>query len=193
MAMVAGALELASGAAHCVAMKDAAERCDSGAMDEHYMRRALVEARAAAAAGEVPVGAVIVHEGRLIGRAHNQVERLRDPTAHAEILAITQAAAALGDWRLTGAAVYVTKEPCAMCAGALVLARVARVVWGADDPQRGGAVSKFRILDHGDLNHRCQYARGVLAAECLDLLRNFFREQRGRERGLASGRGGVVV
>ncbi|HPA79124.1 MAG TPA: nucleoside deaminase, partial [Kiritimatiellia bacterium] len=106
-----------------------------------YMRMALRQAEAAAEAGEVPVGAVIVHNGEVIGRAHNQVELLKDPTAHAEILAITQAAQALGDWRLLDTVLYVTKEPCPMCAGAIMLARIPKVIWGVDDPQRGGAVS----------------------------------------------------
>ena len=146
--------------------------------DERYMLRALGQARQAAADGEVPVGAVIVRDGRMLGQAHNQVERLRDPTAHAEVLAITQAAAALGDWRLVGCTLYVTKEPCAMCAGAIVAARLPRVVWGADDPQRGGAVSRFRILQDADLNHRADFSSGLLEAECRTLLQAFFRRRR---------------
>jgi len=142
------------------------------------MRLALQEARRAAEAGEVPVGAVIVREGHLIGRAHNQVELLKDPTAHAEILALTQAAAALGDWRLTETTLYVTKEPCPMCAGAIVLGRVARLVFGVADPLRGGAVSLFPICRSPNLNHQPEITPGVLEAECRELLQAFFRERR---------------
>ena len=117
--------------------------------------------------------------GTVIGRAHNQVELLKDATAHAEMIAITQAAAALGDWRLTGTVLYVTKEPCAMCAGAIVLARIPTVVFGAADPRRGGAVSVFNILQHPALNHRCEVIGGVLEEECAALLRGFFRDKRG--------------
>jgi len=145
---------------------------------EFFMRRALAEARAAAEEGEVPVGAVIIHEGRIIAAAHNMVERLKDPTAHAEILAITQAAAALRDWRLEGTVLYVTKEPCPMCAGAVVLARIPLVVWGADDPLRGGALSRFAILQSETLNHRCRIVRGILKDESLALLQGFFRRLR---------------
>ncbi|MCX7817859.1 MAG: nucleoside deaminase [Kiritimatiellae bacterium] len=150
---------------------------------ERFMRIALAQARAAGEDGEVPVGAVIVHEGRLIAKAANQVERLRDPTAHAEILAITQAAAARGDWRLEGAVMYVTKEPCAMCAGAAVLARLKMVVWGVSDPLRGGAVSRFSILDTAELNHRCAHLGGVLEEECRELLQAFFRRRRSEGSG----------
>ena len=143
-----------------------------------YMRMALREAERAAEAGEVPCGAIIVKDGEIIGKAHNQTELLKDPTAHAEILAITQAAAALGNWRLTDAVLYVTKEPCPMCAGAIVLARLKKVVWAVDDPKRGGARSKFEILDHADLNHRVEIQTGVLEAECKALLQGFFRERR---------------
>jgi len=151
-----------------------------------YMRMALGEAAAAMEEGEVPAGCVIVRVDReaspakaaLIAKAHNQTERLKDPTAHAEILAITQAAAALGDWRLTNTALYVTKEPCAMCAGAIVLARIPTVVFGAPDPQRGGAVSVFNILSHPWLNHRCEIVAGVLEDECRSVLQSFFRRRR---------------
>ena len=143
-----------------------------------YMRMALREAERAAEAGEVPCGAIIVKDGEIIGKAHNQTELLKDPTAHAEILAITQAAAALENWRLTDAVMYVTKEPCPMCAGAIVLARLKKVVWAADDPKRGGARSKFEILDHADLNHRVEIQTGVLENECKALLQGFFRERR---------------
>lgn len=146
--------------------------------DDGYMHIALKEAVAAADEGEVPVGAVIVHDGHIIGKAHNQTELLRDPTAHAEILAITQAAAALKDWRLNRAVMYVTKEPCVMCAGALVLARVEKVVFGARDLKRGGAVSLFNVLNNPQLNHRVEIVEGVLKAECQSILQEFFRNRR---------------
>jgi tRNA(adenine34) deaminase len=150
-----------------------------------YMRMALREAERAAEAGEVPCGAIIVKDGQILGKAHNQTELLKDPTAHAEVLAITQAAAALENWRLTDAVMYVTKEPCPMCAGAIVLARLKKVVWAVDDPKRGGARSKFEILDHADLNHRVEIQTGVLEAECKSLLQGFFRERRAEKKGIA--------
>ncbi len=146
--------------------------------DTRYMRMALQQAQNAYEKGEVPVGAVILHEGRIVGRAHNQVELLKDPTAHAEIIAITQAASALGDWRLNRTTLYVTKEPCPMCAGAIVAARINRVVWGVDDPLRGGAVSKFGILQHADLNHEVTFQGGILKEECLSLIQSFFKARR---------------
>jgi tRNA(adenine34) deaminase len=153
------------------------------------MRLAIRQALEAAADGEVPTGCVIVRvdpggspgDGHVIGRAHNQVERLRDATAHAEMIAITQAAAALGDWRLAGTVLYVTKEPCAMCAGAIVLARVPLVVFGVPDPKRGGAISVFNIVDNPALNHRCRVIQGVMADECLALLQDFFRNRRAKD------------
>ena len=147
------------------------------------MRLALREAQEAAEAGEVPVGAVIVHDRAVIGRAHNQVELLKDPTAHAEMIAITQAASAIGDWRLTDTVLYVTKEPCPMCAGAIVLARIPVVVFGVQDPLRGGAVSVFSILNHPQLNHRSEIVQGVLEGECRALLQAFFRQKRLRGSG----------
>jgi tRNA(adenine34) deaminase len=150
--------------------------------DLFYMRMALREAERAAEEGEVPCGAVIVKDGTLLGKAHNQTEQLNDPTAHAEILAITQAAAALANWRLTDAVLYVTKEPCPMCAGAIVLARIKKVIWAVDDPKRGGARSKFEILDHADLNHRVEIQTGVLEDECKALLQGFFRQRRKQNR-----------
>ena len=147
----------------------------------HHMQAAFRLAVEAAEAGEVPVGAVIIHEGRPIARSSNQVELLKDPTAHAEILAITQAAATLGDWRLEGCTLYVTKEPCPMCAGAIVQSRIPTVVFGVDDPARGGAVSRFRILDTPELNHRCEVISGVMEVECRELLQGFFREKRSRQ------------
>lgn len=146
--------------------------------DQYYMQKALALAMEAGEAGEVPIGAVLVHDTRIIGLASNQTETLKDPTAHAEILALTQGAAALGDWRLNGSTLYVTKEPCPMCAGALVLARVDRVVWGVSDPKRGGQ-SHFGILQSKALNHRPQVTENALAEETRDLLQGFFRERRG--------------
>lgn len=142
--------------------------------DERFMKEALKEAYRAEEAGEVPVGAVVVHEGRIIARAYNQVEMLNDATAHAEMIAITQAEAALDNWRLSGAVLYVTKEPCAMCAGALVNARVDRLVYGVPDARYGGAGSLFNIVDNPVLNHRIAVTPGVLADECRELLRTFF-------------------
>ncbi|MEI6516296.1 MAG: tRNA adenosine(34) deaminase TadA [bacterium] len=148
---------------------------------EHYMQLALREAQLSADAGEVPVGAVIVRNGAIIAKAHNQTELLKDPTAHAEMIAITQAAAAVGDWRLTETILYVTKEPCPMCAGAIVLARIPLVVFGVADPKRGGAVSVFNILNHPQLNHRPEVIQGVLKGPCLAMLQAFFREKRKKE------------
>lgn len=153
---------------------------------DDYMQMALQQARLAGEEGEVPTGCVIVRTrpaddpapAAVIGRAHNQTELLRDPTAHAEMIAITQAASAVGDWRLTETVLYVTKEPCAMCAGAIVLARIPLVVFGVRDEKRGGAVSVFNILNHPGLNHRCDVIAGVLEEECRSLLQGFFRERR---------------
>jgi tRNA(adenine34) deaminase len=153
---------------------------------ERYMRMAIREAQLAAEKGEVPAGCIIVDPSSgsgpgfwpVIGRAHNQVELLEDPTAHAEMIAITQAATARGDWRLNHTILYVTKEPCSMCAGAIVLARVSMVVFGVADPQRGGAVSVFNILNHPNLNHRCEVVSGILEDECRALLQDFFRAKR---------------
>ena len=146
--------------------------------DESFMQLALAEARASLEHGDVPIGAVIVHEGEVIARAHNQRELLQDPTAHAEIIALTQAASAMGTWRLTGCVLYVTLEPCVMCAGALVLARIARLVYGADDPKAGACVSLYRIPEDERLNHRLPVTAGVLAGECSEILRGFFRTRR---------------
>jgi tRNA(adenine34) deaminase len=143
------------------------------------MLEALRMARKAVEAGEVPVGAVVVREGKIIGRAYNQVELLKDATAHAEMLAVTQAEAAVGDWRLTDCDLYVTKEPCAMCAGALVHTRVRRVIFGCADPVAGAAGSMINLLQMSTLNHRCDIASGVLENECAAILRDFFRERRG--------------
>ena len=148
------------------------------AVHEARMRQALRQAKMAAAAGEVPVGAVIYNGGTLAGQAWNQTRTLKDPTAHAEIIAITQAAAAAGDWRLTDSILYVTKEPCPMCAGAIVLARIPLVVWGMSDPLRGGAVSRFQILQSAELNHRSEVLSGVLEDECAALIKDFFKKRR---------------
>lgn len=160
--------------------------------DEYFMREALRMANKAAKADEVPVGAIVVRAGRIIARAHNQVELLKDATAHAEMLALTQAEAAVGDWRLTDCDIYVTKEPCPMCAGALVHTRVRRVIFGCTDPSAGAAGSVMNLLQMPTLNHRCDIASGVLRDECTAILQNFFRkrrEQTDRVKGFAS-RGG---
>ena len=147
--------------------------------DEYFMREALRLANKAFAAEEVPVGAVIVRAGKIIARAHNQVELLKDATAHAEMLALTQAEEAVGDWRLTDCDLYVTKEPCAMCAGALVHTRIRRVIFGCADPVAGAAGSVVNLLQMPTLNHRCDTAAGILENECAGILRDFFRERRG--------------
>ncbi len=147
---------------------------------QHYMQHALAEARQAAEEDEVPVGAVIVHDGRIIAAAHNQRETLHDPTAHAEMIAITQAAEALGGWRLEGCTLYVTLEPCPMCAGAIVQARVPTVVYGALDPKAGAVASLYELLSDVRLNHRCELVAGVLGDECGALLTEFFRGRRAR-------------
>lgn len=143
-----------------------------------HMRTALRQAQRAADQKEVPIGAAIYYGSRLVAQAYNQVETLKDPTAHAEVIAITQAASALGDWRLTGCVLYVTKEPCPMCAGAIILARIPMVVWGVTDPQRGGAVSRFQILQCPALNHRTEFRAGFMEEECKSLLSGFFKELR---------------
>ena len=148
------------------------------AVHEARMRMALRQARLAAEAGEVPVGAVIFNSGELAGQAWNQTQLLKDPTAHAEMLAITQAASAAGDWRLVDSILYVTKEPCPMCAGAMVHARVARVVFGAVDPRAGAAGTVFNLLQSTTLNHCAEVSGGVLSDACGTLLRDFFRARR---------------
>ena len=146
---------------------------------EEWLRLALEEARSAGAAGDVPVGAVIVHNGVVVGRGQNRVERLRDPTAHAEMLSIREACASLGYERLVGATLYVTLEPCAMCAGAIVLARLERLVYGAADPKTGACGSLRDIVGDTRLNHQVAVTRGVLAETCSGLLTDFFRAKRG--------------
>ncbi|MCE9604555.1 MAG: tRNA adenosine(34) deaminase TadA [Planctomycetia bacterium] len=145
---------------------------------EHFMRMALREAERAYAEDEVPVGAVIVHGEDVIASAHNQREQLNDPTAHAEMIAITQAAQSLGSWRLDGCLLYVTLEPCPMCAGAIVQARMPWVVYGAADPKAGAVDSLFQLLRDPRLNHRCLTASDVLGRECGEILSRFFQEKR---------------
>lgn len=145
------------------------------------MREALRQAQKAYDASEVPVGAVVVRAGHIIARASNQVELLKDATAHAEMLALTQAEAAVGDWRLTDCDLYVTKEPCPMCAGALVHTRIRRLVFGCTDPAAGAAGSKMNLLQMPTLNHRCDVASGVLQDECSAILQSFFRKRRDQE------------
>src|SRR5215469_6362325 len=146
--------------------------------DEYFMREALRLANKAAVADEVPVGAVIVRAGKIIARSHNQVELLKDATAHAEMLALTQAEEAVGDWRLTDCDLYVTKEPCPMCAGAIVHTRLRRVIFGCADPVSGAAGSVINLLQMPTLNHQCDIAAGILENECAVILKDFFRERR---------------
>jgi len=146
--------------------------------DEYFMRLALREAARALEHGDVPIGALIVHDGEVIAAAHNERELRADPTAHAELLALREAARVLGSWRVLDAVLYVTLEPCAMCAGAIVLARVPRVVFAADDPKAGAAGSVFDILAEPRLNHRPQVASGLLAEDAGELLRAFFAARR---------------
>jgi tRNA(adenine34) deaminase len=161
--------------------------------DQHFMDEALRHAARAYEAGEVPVGAIVVREGRIIARAFNQVELLKDATAHAEMLAITQAEEMVGDWRLTDCTLYATKEPCPMCAGAIVHARLARVVFGASDPKAGAAGGAMNLLQFPTFNHRCQITGGVRETECCALLKNFFANQRAPEnREKKAGGGGSV-
>src|SRR6516225_11107881 len=146
--------------------------------DERYMREALRLAREGAGADEVPVGAVVVREGEIAGRGSNSPIARNDPTAHAEILALREAAAQAGNYRLEDATLYCTLEPCVMCAGALVSARISRLVFGARDLRFGGVRSKFQVADSDILNHRIEIVEGVLAADCVELLRTFFGERR---------------
>jgi len=142
------------------------------------MLEAIKAARIAKENGDVPIGAVVVYENQVIGRAYNQREQLNDPTAHAEIIALTQAAAFIGNWRLGGCTIYVTLEPCAMCAGALVLGRLDRLVYGCDDPKAGACKSLYNIVQDERLNHRLEVTSGVLADECGKLLQDFFLRRR---------------
>jgi tRNA(adenine34) deaminase len=147
-------------------------------LDTHYMLQALDAACMAEENGDVPIGCVIVHQGRIIARACNQREQLQDPTAHAEIIALTQASSAVGSWRLHGCTAYVTLEPCSMCAGALVLARIDRLVFACHDPKTGACGSLYNIAQDDRLNHRIQIDSGILSEKCSDQLKNFFKLKR---------------
>lgn len=147
-------------------------------LDEQFMRLALNEAIAAADEDEVPIGAIVVHGNTVIGRGHNQRELLADPTAHAEMIAITAAAEALRDWRLLDCTLYVTLEPCLMCAGAIVQARIPRLVYGVEDPKAGACGTLYNVIDDPRLNHRVQCTAGILAADARDLLQHFFEQKR---------------
>ncbi|MCI6820482.1 MAG: tRNA adenosine(34) deaminase TadA [Clostridiales bacterium] len=148
---------------------------------ERYMKEALAEAKKAAAAGEVPVGAVIVKDGEIIGRGHNETETAKDPTAHAEMIAIRQAAKNLGGWRLTGCTMYVTTEPCSMCAGAIVWSRISRLFIGTMDPKSGACGSVFNIPQESRLNHFVEIETGLMQEECSSLMKSFFKELRKRK------------
>ena len=150
--------------------------------DEKFMQMALVEAEKAAAFGEVPIGAVIVRNGEVVGRGYNLRERAKDPTAHAELLAIKQASETLGGWRLIGCTLYVTLEPCPMCAGAIVQSRIDRVVYGVSDPKAGCAGTLMNLLQEERFNHQVEVTSGILAEECSVILKDFFRELRERQR-----------
>lgn len=147
-------------------------------VDESFMRRAVDQAMIAEENGDVPIGTIIVYEGRVIAKAYNQREQLNDPTAHAEIIALTQAADYLKSWRLGGCTIYVTLEPCPMCAGALVLARMDRLVFGCGDPKTGACGSLYDIVTDGRLNHRLDVTSGILESECGNLLKDFFQQRR---------------
>lgn len=151
---------------------------DQQQRDQYYMRLAMAQAQIAEENGDVPIGCVIVHQNQIIAKAYNQRQQLNDPTAHAEIIALTQAAAALGNWRLHGCTIYVTLEPCPMCAGALVLARLDRLVYGTDDPKAGACGSLYNIVQDYRLNHRLDVLAGVLKEECQEQLQAFFRRRR---------------
>ena len=146
--------------------------------DERFMRAAIDQAYIAEENGDVPIGAVIAYKNRIVAKAYNQREQLQDPTAHAEIIALTQAAAAVGNWHLNGCTIYVTLEPCPMCAGALVIARMDRLVYGCDDPKTGACKSLYNIVQDKRLNHRLEVTAGVLADECSRLLQKFFQQRR---------------
>jgi tRNA(adenine34) deaminase len=147
--------------------------------EARFMRQAIAEAQAAADAGEVPIGAVAVHNGQIIGRGQNRVLRDLDPTAHAEIVAMRAAAQALGNYRLTDCELYVTLEPCAMCAGAMIHARLSRLIYAASDPKAGAVESVLQVLNHPKLNHQSAVESGLLAEEAGSLLRDFFKQRRG--------------
>ncbi len=148
--------------------------------DEYWMEEALREGQRAQAAGEVPVGAVVVHDGRIVGRGSNRPITSNDPTAHAEIIAMREAGQVLGNYRLMDCDLFVTMEPCAMCAGAMIHARIRRLVYGTADPKSGAVESVLHVLDNPALNHRVEVKTGVLAGRCMESLQAFFREKRGR-------------
>lgn len=148
--------------------------------DDHFMREALRLARRAASQDEVPIGAIIVHDRKIIARSWNQVETLKDATAHAEMLALTQAQSVFGDWRLTDCDLYVTKEPCPMCAGAIVHTRIRRVIFGCPDVKGGAAGGFWNLLQTDNLNHRCEVSPGILGEECVAVLKDFFAQARRR-------------
>ena len=147
-------------------------------IEAEFMKEALSEARGAAAAGEVPIGAIIVHDGRVVARSGNRTIRDCDPTAHAEMVVLREAARGLGNYRLADTTLYVTIEPCSMCAGAMIQARVPRLVYGCDDPKGGAVRSCFEVLSHPHLNHKVEITSGVLAAECAATIQSFFAERR---------------
>jgi tRNA(adenine34) deaminase len=149
-----------------------------GSNDRSLMARALELAREAKSIGEVPVGALVVHSGRVLAQAYNLRETLNDPTAHAERLALAWAGRVTGSWRLEDCVLYVTLEPCVMCAGAIVLSRIKRLVYGADDPKAGGCTSLYQVVSDPRLNHRCEITPGVMAEECGEVLKEFFQERR---------------
>ncbi len=151
---------------------------DTPKTDEFWMEEALREAQRAQAAGEVPVGALVIGDGQIVGRGHNRPVSSHDPTAHAEIVALREAGQRLGNYRLAGCDLYVTVEPCAMCAGAIVHARIRRLVYGSDDPKAGAVVSVMRVLENPALNHLVQVTSGVLAGRCMEQVQAFFRERR---------------
>lgn len=161
-------------------MEDAAPLIDLYS-DDHFMREALRQARRAAAQDEVPIGAIIVHDRQIIARSWNQVETLKDATAHAEMLALTQAQSTFGDWRLTDCDLYVTKEPCPMCAGAIVHTRIRRVIYGCVDTKGGAAGGFWNLLQTDNLNHRCEITPGVLGDDCVAILKDFFAQARQRK------------
>lgn len=151
-------------------------------MDESYMKEALIEAKKALSIDEIPIGAVIVKDGEIVGRGHNCAETALDPTCHAEILAIKDACKNLGVWRLSGCSMYVTTEPCSMCAGAIVLARIDKLFIGTEDPKAGACGSLFNIPNDPRLNHRVEIERGILKEECSILLKDFFKELRKKHK-----------
>ena len=159
--------------------------------DDYFMGEALRQAAKAYEKGEVPVGAVVVRAGKIIARAFNQVEELKDATAHAEMLALTQAENAVGDWRLTDCTLYATKEPCPMCSGAIVHTRLARIVFGASDPKGGAAGGALNLLQFPTLNHRCEITGGVREMECRALLQKFFATQRLAQKSKRKNRDGI--